>query len=148
MTWRDELRRAAILSHESDHSLAYFVGIRPPVPPEYDLPGIVGLTFRLARRADDAIVYATLLDVGAAMRLGERLGLDAGEALAMVDSHERVHIELQLAYGSQDVHPEDEERHSHVVDGAWHSLRHPDDHLPAIHVVHRGNAELLFEGAR
>ncbi len=145
MTWRDDLRRYGILRHEVDHSLAYLVGVRPPIPPEYDVPGIVGLTFRLARRGDGALVYAMLLDVGAAMRLGQRLGLSPGEALAMVDSHERIHIELQLAYGDADVHPEVEERHSHVVDWAWRSLRRPDDHLPDIHVVHRGDAELLFE---
>lgn len=99
----------------------YHVGARPPVPREYDVPGLVGLTFRLARRGDGAHVYATVLDAGAVLRLGGRIGLTEGEAVAMVDSHERIHVAMQLA----GVAEEDEERQSRLADAVWLSLRHP-----------------------
>ncbi|GEM_PF-4521149 len=126
MTWQDRLRREGALQRYPHHDLVYHVGLAPPVPPEYAVPGLVGLTFRLGRRPGGGPLYATLLDAAAAVRLGQRLGLGEAESVAMVDSHERVHVALQLDYERLDeVPPETEERHSHVADAAWLSLRHP-----------------------
>jgi hypothetical protein len=126
MDWRERLRREGHVQRFAGHSLVYHVGLAPPVPPEYAVPGLVGLTFRLGLRPDGEPLYATLLDAAAAVRLGARLGLDEGESIAMVDSHERVHVALQLGYEDlRKVPPELEERHAHAADAAWLSLRHP-----------------------
>jgi hypothetical protein len=114
------LRADAAFSDFGDFSHVYHVGLTPVVPPEYDVPGIVGLTFRLKKRPRGGHVYVTTIDVGAALRLGKRMGLDEGEALAMVDSHERVHIAMQLAGVAEDV----EEEQAHFSDAVWLSLRH------------------------
>lgn len=145
MSWRDTLRAQAIHERFDDHTLVYHVGLRPAVPPEYEVPGLVGLTFRLARHGG-RLVYATLLDLDAAVRLGQRLHLEPGEAIAMVDSHERIHVALQLAYGDDEVHPDEEERHSRVADWAWLSLSHPDADWRDIEIVQRREAEMMFEG--
>lgn len=121
MEWYARLRRKAIASAERDFDLLYDVGLTPAVPPEYEVPGLVAITFRLHPRPEGGHVYVTALDVDAALRLGARLGLDEAEGLAFVDSHERVHIALQLA----DVPWEVEEEHSRFVDAVWLSLRHP-----------------------
>ncbi|MBI4393776.1 MAG: hypothetical protein HY556_08290 [Euryarchaeota archaeon] len=120
MEWQERLRADASFSDFGDFSHLYHVGLTPLVPPEYDIPGIVGLTFRLQERPRGGHVYVTTIDVGAAMRLGERMGLDPAEALAMVDSHERVHIEMQLAGVAEEV----EEAQSTFADAVWLSLRH------------------------
>ena len=127
MPWREALRRDGILQRYRHHSLLYLAGLRPAPPPEYDVPGIVGLTFRLGLRPDGAPLYATLLDLPAAIRLGARLGLDPAASVAMVDSHERVHVALQLDYERLDlVPPEVEEEHSRIVDAAWLWCAHPN----------------------
>lgn len=118
--WRARLHREAVPARFPDASILYHVSLRPAFPPEYDVPGLVAVTFRLHRERDH-VTYATSIDAAAAVRLGARLGLGAAEALAMVDSHERVHVELQLAGVSE----EDEEACSQRVDAVWLSLRHP-----------------------
>lgn len=140
MTWEERLRREGIVQRFPHHSLVYHVGLAPPAPPEYEVPGLVGLTFRLGLRPDGAPLYATLLDAAAALRLGARLGLTEAESLAMVDSHERAHVALQLDYARlHEVPPHVEEEHVHVVDGAWLSLRHP----VAERLVESGEVSLL-----
>lgn len=120
MDWQARLRREALADHGEEFSLVYHAALAPAVPPEYDVPGLVGLTFRLARRGDGALVFATLLDLRAAIRLGLRFGLDEAAGIAFVDSHERMHIHLQLAGVPEDV----EEAHSRFIDAVWLSLRH------------------------
>lgn len=106
----------------ADFDLVYDVGIRPAVPPEYDVPGLVAITFRLHERPrSPGHVYVTSIEVGAALRLGTRLGLDEAESLAFVDSHERVHVFLQL----EGVDWEAEEECARCADAAWLALRHP-----------------------
>lgn len=119
--WRARLRREGIPWPAPDFDHTYHVSLDPAFPPEYDVPGLVAITFREGRRADGAHRFVTSLDPGAALRLGRRLGLDEGGSLAMVDSHERVHIALQLADVPEDV----EEAHSRFVDAVWLSLHHP-----------------------
>lgn len=119
--WSERLVRECIHARLDDFDLFYGVGLRPPVPPDYDVPGLVGLTFRLGERLQGGFVYATLLDVGAVVRLGARLGLDAAGALAFVDSHERIHVALQVAGVSEEA----EEANSRFVDAVWLSLDHP-----------------------
>lgn len=121
MTWRERLRREGIVLRipEFDHVL--HASLAPAFPPEYDVPGLVAVTFRLTERPSGGHVFVTALDVAAALRLGERLGLDDGEALAMVDSHERMHVWLQLA----GIGEAEEEDASRFVDAVWLSLRHP-----------------------
>ncbi|MCA1814727.1 MAG: hypothetical protein LC624_12410 [Halobacteriales archaeon] len=121
MDWEERLGREALRASFEDFSLLYHVGVRPAVPKEYEVPGIVGLTFRYRRRPDGAWLYATVLDAAAALRVGQRIGLSEGESLAMVDSHERMHVHLQLA----GVEEELEEEKLHLVDATWLSLRHP-----------------------
>lgn len=118
--WRERLRREAIVTRGADFDLVLHVSLAPAFPPEYDVPGLVAVTFRLFRRGEH-LTFATCIDPAAALRIGERLGLDAGEALAMVDSHERVHVSLQLAGVSEEA----EEDASRDVDAVWLSLRHP-----------------------
>ena len=96
------------------------VSLAPAFPPEYDVPGLVAVTFRLFRRGDH-LTFVTAIDPAAALRLGARLGLEPAEALAMVDSHERMHVWLQLA----GVAEEAEEEASRHIDAVWLSLRHP-----------------------
>lgn len=119
--WRARLRRESIPTTHRDFDLLYHVSLAPAFPPDYDLPGIVAITFRLRERAHGGHLFVTALDPAAALALGQRLGLDAAEALAMVDSHERMHVELQLA-GISEEREEDASRH---VDAVWLSLRHP-----------------------
>lgn len=145
MDWQARLRREAIHQRLGHHVLDYWVGLRPPAPPEYEVPGLVGLTFRVQVRGDGTPHYATLLDVAATLRLGARLGLDPAESLAMVDSHERAHVALQLDYERlHEVPPEIEEAHVVVVDAAWLSLRHP----VAERLVESGEVSLLRSAGR
>lgn len=125
MSWEDRLRREAIRRRYPQHELLDWAGLDPPVPPEYRVHALVGLTFRLGVRRG-VPEYATLLDLAAAVRLGARLGLDAGAAIAMVDSHERVHVALQLDYERlHEVPPDVEEGHTRLVDAAWLACAHP-----------------------
>jgi hypothetical protein len=119
--WRQRLWVDSIRSAQPDFDLLYYVSLHPAFPPEYDLPGLVAVTFRLLQRTQGGHLFVTALDPAAAIMLGRRLGLGPSEAIAMVDSHERVHVELQLANVAQ----EDEERASVFVDAVWLSLRHP-----------------------
>ncbi|HUR69341.1 MAG TPA: hypothetical protein VM370_08840 [Candidatus Thermoplasmatota archaeon] len=119
--WRDRLRAEAIRSAHDDFDLLYHVSLAPAFPPGYDMPGIVAITFRLRERARGGHLFVTALDPAAAVRLGGRLGLAPEEALAMVDSHERMHVELQLAGVPEEV----EEARSRFLDAVWLSLRHP-----------------------
>lgn len=119
--WRARLRREAIHAREDDNDHLVHVSVRPAFPPEYEVAGLVAITFRLHERPQGGHVFVTALDVDAALRLGARLGLDAAESLALVDSHERMHIELQLAGVDEAV----EEEHSRFLDAVWLSLRHP-----------------------
>lgn len=119
MDWHARLEREGLRDHGADFTLVYHPALVPAVPPEYDVPGLVGLTFRLARRGDGALVFATLVDLPAAIRLSARLGLDAAGGVAFVDSHERMHVHLQL----EGVPEEVEEQHSRFVDAVWLSLR-------------------------
>lgn len=120
MDWRGRLRREAILTREREFDLLYHVSLAPAFPPDYDVPGIVAITFRLRERAEGGHMFVTALDPAAALRLGARLGLDEATALAMVDSHERIHVALQLA----GVPVEVEEEHSRFIDAVWLSLHH------------------------
>ena|SRR5882672_3648268 len=117
--WRDRLRREAIRSDFHDFDLRYHVSLWPAHPPEYGVGGLVAITFRLATRP--RLSFVTALDPAAALRLGARLGLDDATALAMVDSHERVHVALQLEGVKEDV----EEAQAHFADAAFLALRHP-----------------------
>lgn len=117
--WQARLDREALVQVFEEYSLLYHASLRPAVPAEYEVPGLVGLTFRYVPRRDGLQVYVTALDLAAVLRLGARLGLRFEEALAMVDSHERVHVWLQLA----GVPEEAEEEHMHVVDAVLQSLR-------------------------
>ncbi|HLE95958.1 MAG TPA: hypothetical protein VI997_01185 [Candidatus Thermoplasmatota archaeon] len=119
--WEARLRREAREDRYADFDLLYHVSLAPVVPPEYDVPGIVALTFRLDPRPHGGHVYVTTIDPGAALRLGTRLGLEEAEAFALIDSHERIHIQLQLAGAAE----RDEERMARHVDAVWLSLRHP-----------------------
>lgn len=119
--WRTRLRREGILTRGRDFDLVHHVSLAPAFPPEYDVPGLVAVTFRLFTRESGHLTFATALDPSAALRLGARLGLDEAEAFAMVDSHERMHIWLQLAGVSEEA----EEEASLHVDAVWLSLRHP-----------------------
>lgn len=136
MEWWQRLAHA-VRTRERDFDLLYHVGTAPAVPAEYDVPGLVALTFRLEERPRGGHVYVTTIDVAAALRLGARFGLDAPEALAMVDSHERVHVFLQLA----GVDEAGEEAASRLVDAVWLSLRHP----VAAERVRTGDFGLLAE---
>jgi hypothetical protein len=155
MEWERRLRRESILQRLPHHSLVYHVGLSPPVPPEHQVPGLVGVTFRLGERPDGLPLYATLLGAAAALRLGARLGLSDAESLAMVDSHERVHVALQLDHERLDEVPPDlEERHSHAADAAWLSLRHPRAERLVeewggriLHAMGRGFWDLLVDEA-
>jgi hypothetical protein len=118
--WERRLARDGAFADFGDFGLVYHVGVRPIVPEEYHVDGIVALTFRLRRRAHGNHDYATTIDLGAALRLGARMGLDAGEALAHVDSHERIHVALQL----EGVEEHAEEAQANVVDAVVLSLRH------------------------
>ncbi|HET6404765.1 MAG TPA: hypothetical protein VFH78_08960 [Candidatus Thermoplasmatota archaeon] len=132
--WRIRLRREGILTRGPQFDLVLHVSLRPAFPPDYDVPGLVAVTFRLFRR-EDHLTFATAVDVAAALRLGERLGLGPADALAMVDSHERMHVFLQLAGVSEEAE-EDASRH---VDAVWLSLRHPR----AAHLVADREVELV-----
>lgn len=121
MDWQARLRRDAIAARFDDFDLVYHAAVRPAVPPEYEVPGLVGLTFRLQPRPRGGFVYATVLDLAAVLRLGGRIGLSEGESLAMVDSHERMHVAIQLAGVPEDK----EEEQLRIVDAVWLSLRHP-----------------------
>lgn len=121
MEWLERLRRQALVADFGSFRLLYVVSVRPPVPPEYGVPGLVGLTFRLRPRPGGGHEYATLLDIAGVVRLGARLGFGPAEALAMVDSHERVHVALQLEGVAEEV----EEAQSLFADAVWLSLRHP-----------------------
>lgn len=126
MDWRERLRREALSQRGETFDLVYHAAIVPAVPPEYEVPGLVGLTFRLNPREPGRALYATLLDLPAAVHMGARLGLGPAEAVAMVDSHERVHVHLQLAYERlHETDPALEEEHARIVDAVWLSLRHP-----------------------
>lgn len=118
--WRARLRREAIFTPGAAFDLVYHVSLRPAFPPDYDVPGLVAVTFRLLRDGEH-LTFATGIDPAAALRIGARLGLDEAASLAMVDSHERMHIFLQLA-GVPEETEEDASRH---VDAVWLSLRHP-----------------------
>ncbi|MHB8604342.1 MAG: hypothetical protein ACYDCK_03720 [Thermoplasmatota archaeon] len=119
--WQADLRRGGIYHSFHAFDLIYYPSLHPAIPPEYHLPGIVGLTFRLRKRSHGGHLYVTTLDLAAVGRLGERIGLDFAASLAQVDSHERVHIALQL----DGVDPAHEERFAHVVDAVLLSLVHP-----------------------
>jgi len=119
--WQARLRREALLTRGHDHDHVVHVSLSPAYPPEYDVTGLVAVTFRLMRRPQGGSVFVTALDVAAALRVGARLGLDEAAALAFVDSHERMHIELQLAGVAEDV----EEERSRFIDAVWLSLHHP-----------------------
>lgn len=119
--WHARLHREAHAGRFGDFDLLYHVGLAPLVPPEYEVSGMVALTFRLHARPAGGHVYVTTIDPAAALHLGARLGLDEGEALAFVDSHERVHVALQL----EGAREEDEERMARLVDAVVLALRHP-----------------------
>lgn len=119
--WDERLRAEGVPLHLPEFSLVTHTSIAPAFPPEYDVPGLVAVTFRRGARPDGALWYATAIDVAAAFRLGVRLGLTEAEALAMVDSHERIHVWLQLAGVDEDV----EEHRMRIVDAVWLSLHHP-----------------------
>lgn len=119
--WRARVDREAIAARHRDHDHACVVTLRPACPPEYVVDGMVAITFRAGRRSDGALRFVTSLDPAAALRLGARLDLGEAEGLAFVDSHERMHVALQL----EGVPEEAEEDASRVVDAVWLSLRHP-----------------------
>lgn len=119
--WRARLRREALAARWPEFDLLYHVSLAPAFPDEYDVMGLVAITFRLRARPSGGHEYVTALDPAAALRLGARLGLDEAASLAMVDSHERMHVWLQLA----GVEEHDEERLSRFIDAVWLSLFHP-----------------------
>ena len=121
MPWRERLDTEAALARFDEFDLLYHLSLRPAMPREYEVPGLVALTFRLRERPRGGHLYVMTIDPAAAMRIGARLGLDEAEALAMVDSHERMHIWLQLA----GVEAEAEEEKMRWIDATWLSLRHP-----------------------
>lgn len=139
MDWRARLDREALHARGPDFDLFYHVSLRPAFPPDYDVPGIVAITFRLAPRRwpPHGHIFVMALDPSAALRLGARLGLEEAEAFAMVDSHERMHVELQLAGVPEEV----EEMHSRFLDAVWLSLRHPR----AAELVRAGEFGLIEE---
>lgn len=120
MDWEARLRRGGIVRDLGDFSLAYHVGVVPAVPPEFAVDHLVALTFRRRARPQGGHLFVTTIDLPAAVRLGARMGLDASEALAMVDSHERVHVAVQLEGATEEA----EERQVMFVDAVWLSLRH------------------------
>lgn len=119
--WRARLAREAIPSRHRAFDHRYHVSLWPACPPEYEVDGMVAITFREGRRGDGALRFVTSLDPAAALRIGGRLGLDAAESLAFVDAHERCHVALQL----EGVHEAAEEDASRHIDAVWLSLRHP-----------------------
>lgn len=136
--WRTRLTQQAIPSRHDEFDLLLHVSLSPAFPPEYDVAGLVAVTYRLRRRPDgSSFVYVTAIDPAAALRIGARLGLDEAESLAMVDSHERIHIWLQLAGVPEEV----EEDRMRIIDATWLSLRHPR----AADVVRSGEFGLVTE---
>jgi hypothetical protein len=133
LPWRARLRREAILERAAEFDRWYHVSLRPAFPSEYDVGGLVAITFRW--QSKPRFVFVTALDPAAALRVGARLGLDEGEALAMIDSHERVHVEIQLAGVSEEA----EEHAARHVDAVWLSLRHPR----AAHLVEEREINLV-----
>lgn len=116
--WYRRLAREAHASNFEEFDLVYHVSVWPATPPEYETPGMVALTFRLHDRPRGGFVYCTTIDLGAALRLGTRFGLDEAGALALVDSHERMHVHLQLAGVSY----ENEESAARRVDAVYLSF--------------------------
>ncbi|MGQ0535455.1 MAG: hypothetical protein ACT4PT_05235 [Methanobacteriota archaeon] len=121
MDWLQRLRNTALPLSVDGFDLLYHASVRPAAPPEYIVAGMVGLTFRLHRRPQGGHVYVTTIDLAGVARIASRLGLRFEEALAFVDSHEKVHIALQL----EGVGEETEEEMSRFVDAVWLSLEHP-----------------------
>lgn len=120
MDWRERVRRGGLVADFDDHRLVHHAGLVPAVPPEFAVDHLVALTFRFRKKEEGGPVYITTIDLPAAVRMGARMGLDAGEAVAMVDSHERVHVALQLDGATEEA----EERQALFVDAVWLSLRH------------------------
>lgn len=136
MTWQEDMQRRSHVSRFDEFDLVYQVSLHPAIPEEWRLDDMVALTFRLGRRRDGALILATNLDIAAVARIGTRLGLDEAGSLAMVDSHERVHVQLQLEGVAEDL----EEQASRLVDAVWLSLRHPRAKVAGdgdLHVVSR-----------
>lgn len=121
MPWRERLWRDAVRARFHDFDVLYDVSLRPAYPPEYDVGGLVAITFRLSERTEGGHLFVMAIDPAAALRLGAKLGLDEAGSLAMVDSHERMHIALQIEGVPEHV----EEAHSRFLDAVWLSLHHP-----------------------
>lgn len=121
LPWSARLEQDAIPARHVEFDHLLHVSLWPAMPPEYDVPGLVAVTYRLRVRPRGGHLYVTALDPAAALRIGARLGLDEAESLAMVDSHERMHIWLQLAGVPEEV----EEDRMRWIDATWLSLRHP-----------------------
>lgn len=117
MAWSDVVSREALHTRADDFDLFYHISTHLAYPDEYHVPGIIGITFRW--RSAPRLVFVTAIDVGAAVSLGERLGLDAGQAIAMIDSHERMHIYAQMAGVSE----ANEEAAVNVVDRAYRDVQ-------------------------
>lgn len=121
MEFLDRLRREALHVRFEAFDLAYHLSLRPAVPEEYEVEDLVGITYRLHERPGGGWRYAMALDPRAVILFGQRFGLDEAESLAMVDSHERLHIALQLEGVAWEV----EEAYTRFVDAVWLSFRHP-----------------------
>ncbi len=119
--WWRRLAEEAIATRGPDFDLVYHVSLAPALPREYAAEDLVAITFRWLDRRGGGFVFATAIDPAAAVRLGRRLGLDEAESVALVDSHERVHVFLQLA----GVDEHEEEAAARVVDAVWVALHHP-----------------------
>lgn len=122
MEWRDRLLHDAILQRFAHHDLYYHVGLRPAAPPPWIVPDMAALTWLPGHRHDDdAPVHATTIWPPGVLRLARRLGLPEPEAVALVDSHERVHVHLSL----EGVHEDEQEPLTRFVDAALLSFLHP-----------------------
>ncbi|HVL48531.1 MAG TPA: hypothetical protein VM889_08245 [Candidatus Thermoplasmatota archaeon] len=119
--WRAAMRARGHWHDFGDHALLYQVSIDPAVPPEWKVDGMAALTFRLAEDDEGRLLLATSLALPVVLRIGARFGLDEAESVAFVDSHERMHVHLQL----DGVSEEREEEASRFVDAVWLALRHP-----------------------
>jgi hypothetical protein len=109
---------------------------------------MAALTFRVGRRSDGAPSSLTTIHLPGVRRLGERLGLSFESTLAMVDNHERTHIQLQL----EGVDVEEEEQLTHVADVALLWVLDPRasrvvEERGIFHVVGGNFFEELFVGS-
>lgn len=121
--WRDRLLREAIHGRFRHHDLYYHVSLRPAAPPEWVVPDMAALTWRLGERHEDAApVAATVLWPPGVVRIGANFGLGPASAFALVDSHERLHTHLAI----EGIPEDEQEPFARIADAAYLALHDPE----------------------